>query len=104
MKKQIAKRNIVKDLSIAKASCLFNLMTAHTYIEKANKNKYMGSGVTITIKNINQTNDIICEEFMIKDGLSDATIKAIQDDIIYTLKNDIGLQVANALIKKYEDK
>ena len=49
-------------------------------------------------KNINQTNDIICEEFFIKDGLSDETIKAIQKDILYSLKNDLGLQQANFLI------
>jgi hypothetical protein len=96
------KRNIVKDLAITRASCLFNLTTAYTYIQKATRDRYMGSGVTITVKNINQNDDIICEEFMIKDGLSDATIKAIQDDIIYSFKNDIGLNTANALLKKCE--
>lgn len=98
--KKIIKRNIKKDLENSLASSLHKLIQAYTNIKRATKNRYMGSGILITIKNINQSNDTICEEFMIKDGLSDATIKAIQDDIIYSFKNDVWLSQANALIKK----
>lgn len=99
MKKPI-KRNIKKDLEHSLASSLHRLVQAYTDIRKTTKDRYMGSGILITIKNINQSNDTICEEFMIKDGLSDDTIKAIQNDIIYSFKNDVWLSQANALIKK----
>jgi hypothetical protein len=99
MKKPI-KRNIKKDLEQSLAGSLHRLVQAYTNIKKTTKDKYMGSGILITIKNINQSNDEICEEFMIKDGLSDATIKAIQDDIIYSFKNDVWLKNANNLVKK----
>lgn len=50
-------------------------------IGKCTINNYMASGVTITIKNINKKNHVICDEFMISDGLSPETIEAIKKDI-----------------------
>ena len=64
-----------------RAHDIATLKYGHINITKANQDKYNGSGVTITIKNINQDNNVIVEEVMIIDGLSDDTIACIQADI-----------------------
>ena len=84
--------NLEKDLSrqleILRASDIHRLTDAYKKIEKCSIEKYMASGVTLTIKNINKENFVICEEFMIADGLSDETIESIKKDIkrAYDLK------------------
>lgn len=75
------KQELKRELEILKADSFHALTTAYKAIDKCSSKNYMASGITITIKNINKTNSIICEEFCILDGLSDETIQTIKNDI-----------------------
>jgi len=70
---------LAEDLLQFKASDILTLAKAYKDIKKADKQRYMASGVIITIQNLSGT--VIVESVMISDGLSDATISALQADI-----------------------
>lgn len=80
-KKKVTKKELQEELAIIKARDIIALDSAYRNINKANIETYLGSGIRITVKNINKTNNVICNEFMISDGLSPDTIKAIKEDI-----------------------
>ena len=75
------KQELKRELQILNADNFHTLTNAYKQIDKCSSKNYMASGVTLTIKNINKTNNTICEEFLIIDGLSDETIEAIKRDI-----------------------
>lgn len=75
------RKELKRQIEILKADNLFNLSQAHANIGKCGQDRYMGSGVAITVRNINKENNVICEEFLIADGLSPETIEAIKNDI-----------------------
>jgi len=77
---------------ILKANDITVLANAFKNIDKTSSNRYMASGVTITINNINKEGFNIVEEFMIVDGLSQETINAIKNDIKRSY--DLRLQFA----------
>lgn len=81
-------KDLEREIEILKVESIHRLTDAYKNIDKCNMEKYMASGITITIKNINKKNHVICEEFMINDGLSFETIEAIKRDIkrAYDLK------------------
>jgi hypothetical protein len=70
---------LAKDLLQSKAHDIGTLASANRDIGKANTDKYMASGVIITVQNLSGAN--IVEPFMIVDGLSAETIAAIRADI-----------------------
>lgn len=82
------KKELKRDLQVKEADNFFRLATAYEKIDKCGQKNYTGSGVTMTIQNINKENFVVCEEFLILDGLSDETISAIKADIkrTYDLK------------------
>lgn len=89
MKKQ--KRNIKRELEICQASTLTRLATAYNKISTVNKNNFLSSAITITIKNINSSGkEIIIEEFAIFDGLSNETIEKLKNDILESHSNLIN--------------
>lgn len=63
----------------AKASYAATLGTAFDSIPKAGHDIYMGSGVIITVRAIGGKE--ITPPFMLRDGLSPETVKALQSDI-----------------------
>lgn len=69
------------DLRVIKAYDIGTLSRAYKSVDKASDKYYMGSGVTIAIKNTNAVNNTIVEEVLIVDGLSKETIDAIKRDI-----------------------
>jgi hypothetical protein len=69
------------EVRVLKASQLFVLTDAYRKIDKCGQDRYMGSGITLTIKNINKDNNVIVEEVIITDGLSPETIAAIKADL-----------------------
>lgn len=80
-KQKETKKQLKRKLQILESDNFYALAKAYENIDRCNTNNFMASGVTITIKNINKDNPIICEEFCILDGLSDETIEAIKKDI-----------------------
>lgn len=68
-----------KDLLQYKAHDIGTLSAAYREIAKANTDKYMASGVIITVQNLSGAT--IVEPFMVQDGLSADTIAALQADI-----------------------
>ena len=68
-------------LRILEASQLFRICDAVRNIEKCNTNAYMGSAVTMTIRNLRDDKNVVIEEVVINDGLSAETIQAIQRDL-----------------------
>lgn len=77
-----------REIELIKVDNIHRLTDAYKNIEKCTDKNYMASAITITIKNINQKNFIVCEEFSIADGLSPETVEAIKRDIkrTYDLK------------------
>ena len=80
--------NLERELEVLKAENIHRLTDAYKKIDKCTTTNYMASGITLTIKNINEKNFVVCEEFLISDGLSNETIQAIKNDIkrAYDLK------------------
>ena len=68
-------------LRILEASQLFRICAAVRNIEKCNTNVYMGSAITMTIRNLRDDKNVVVEEVAINDGLSTETIQAIQRDL-----------------------
>ena len=89
-KKKPTKNQLKRQIEILEADTIYRLAEAHKKIICCSPTKYMGSGVTLTIKNINKDNYVICEEFIILDGLSPDTSEAIRRDIerTYNLKKE----------------
>lgn len=85
---KVTKKQLKREIEILKSQNLHSLIEAFNNIGKCSKEKYTGSGITITIKNINKENFVICDEFFITDGLSKDTIDSIKRDIkdTYNLK------------------
>lgn len=81
MKTKTTKQQLKRELEILKATEIYRLTDAYKAIDRCNTSNYMASGITFTVKNINKTNNVVCEEFCILDGLSDETITAIKNDI-----------------------
>lgn len=83
--KQIEMQNKINHLAhklrVAEAESLIRLCSAHYNISNVGFDKYRASGVTLTIKNINQTSEVLIEEVLIADGLSPETIEAIKLDL-----------------------
>lgn len=79
------KKQVIEELTskLTTQQCyqLSRLSQAFEKINKCSTKNYLGSAVTITIKNINTSNNTVIEEFPIYDGLSDSTIEAIKEDI-----------------------
>jgi len=94
-KAKVTKKQLKRKIEILEANSIHALTDAFQDIEKCGESKYFGSGVTITIKNINKDNPIICNEFLIIDGLSEDTIKAIKADIkrTYDLKVSLSFKI-----------
>jgi len=78
-----------KDLMQAKAHDIGTLANANREIAKANTDKYMASGVIVTVQNLSGA--VIVEPFMISDGLSAETIAAIRADIKRTYNLRLAL-------------
>ncbi|MDA3806548.1 MAG: hypothetical protein PF440_01430 [Thiomicrorhabdus sp.] len=96
MTKQLTKvQKLEHENRILNASKPVVLSKAFNKIDTAGSVKYFGSGVTITIKNINTTNNVICEEFCIFDGLSSETIEAIKRDILKSAKANLTHPIHN---------
>lgn len=70
-----------KDLREYKAMDIMTLAQAHEAMMNTGTDRYMASGVIVTITNINGVGETIVGPFMIKDGLSKETIKALRADI-----------------------
>jgi hypothetical protein len=87
-KQKKTKQQLKREIQVSKADNFYSLSKAFKNIDKCSSRNYMGSGITIEIKNINKQNFVVCEEFMIIDGLSEETIEAIKKDIkrAYDLK------------------
>lgn len=68
-------------IRVLEACGLHAICEAYRNIDKCGSDRYLGSAVTITIKNINKTKNTVVEEVAISDGLSDETIAAIKADI-----------------------
>lgn len=73
-------RELERQLMEAQAQQIHNHHFASVGIEKASMNKWMGSAVFITITA--QGGREIVAPVAIRNGLSDATIKAIQEDLL----------------------
>ena len=73
-------RELERKLAEAQALQIHNYHFASVGIEKASINKFMGSAVIITVTALGGRE--IVAPVAIKNGLSDATIKAIQDDLL----------------------
>lgn len=106
MKKKLTRNELLKhENRVLKASDLSTLSTAYKNIDKCSEKNYIGSAITITIKNINKTGYIIADEFSIADGLSDATIAAIKKDIekSYNLKINhcLNCELTKKVMEKY---
>lgn len=80
-KQKETRKELKRKLQITESDSFYALTNAYKNIDSCTTDNFMASGVTITIKNINKNNPIICEEFCIIDGLSEETIKAIKKDI-----------------------
>lgn len=78
-----------RDAFYYKAADLFRAMLSHKEIGGLTKTKFMGSGVVISIHNLYGLP--IVEPTVIKDGLSDATIAALQADLKETQDLAIAL-------------
>ena len=74
-------KDIKNQLRILEASQLFRICDAVRNIEKCGIDRYTGSAVTITIRNLNVDINNVVEEVCINDGLSPETIQAIQQDL-----------------------
>jgi len=85
------KRELENELRKTRACDISALSQAYNNIEKCTNKNYMGSAVTLTIKNINLDNNIIIKEFSISDGLSEETIGAIKKDIKRTYELRVSL-------------
>ena len=79
IKKLSSTAQMAKDLLNYKAMDIMNLVNAYRNVAKTGKDKYMASGVIVTITNLNGVN--IVDPVMIADGLSAETIAALQADI-----------------------
>ena len=82
------KLNIIKEnealkheLRVMKASQKSVICEAFRNVSKCGTDRYMGSAVTITIRNINKDKNVVVEEVCISDGLSAETIAAIKADL-----------------------
>lgn len=100
MKKATKKEILKHENRVMKASQLLTLNSAYRNIDKCSIEKYLASGITITIKNINKQNNVICEEFIINDGLSPETIEAIKKDIERSYDLIINHPINTPLTKK----
>ena len=85
-KPKLSKRELKNKLRLLNAGSFTTLAKAINSIESCGRTRYTASGVTITIKDLSDTDNIIVEEFMITDGLSDESIKALKNDLISTYK------------------
>lgn len=72
---------IENELRVLKAGRVSTLCAAYKNLDKCNQERFMGSGVTIIIKNINKTDNMMVEEVIITDGLSPETIAALKADV-----------------------
>lgn len=75
------KKELKRELNIKDSDNFYRLAEVYKKIDKCSQSNYIGSGIVLTIKNINKENFVICDDFMIIDGLSDETIQAIKKDI-----------------------
>lgn len=75
------KKELKRELIIKESDSFYRLAEAYKKINKCTQSNYIGSGIVLTIKNINKENFIVCDDFLIIDGLSDETIQAIKKDI-----------------------
>ena len=80
-KKLTAAQRAAKDLREYRAMDIMTLAQAHEAMLKTGTDRYMASGVIVTITNINGTGETIVGPVMIKDGLSQETIRALRADI-----------------------
>lgn len=74
-------QKLENEVRVLTASQRFIISAAYRDLEKCGQDRYAASGVTITIKNLNPTNNIIVREVVIPDGLSAETIKALKADV-----------------------
>lgn len=80
-KKITPAQRAAKDLREYKAMDIMTLAKAHEDMLKTGSDRYMASGLIITITNINGTGETVVGPVMIKDGLSADTIAALRADI-----------------------
>lgn len=80
-KKLTAAQKAAKELREYKAMDIMTLAQAHEAMLKTGSDRYMASGVIVTITNINGLGETIVGPVMIKDGLSADTIAALRADI-----------------------
>jgi hypothetical protein len=80
---------LAKDLLQYKAMDVMTLFMAYHAMKKVNKDKYMASGVIVTIQNL--SGETIVGPFMVQDGLSAETIAAIQADIKATYDHRLAI-------------
>ena len=79
---KITKEQLLTKYEILQASNLVRNKQAFDKLEELKKlNNYVGSALTITIKNINEKNRTVIEEFVISDGLQESTIEALKNEI-----------------------
>lgn len=80
---------MTKDLLYYKAHDILTLSKAFKDVSKCNSDKYMASGVIITIRDLSGKE--VVESFMISDGLSEDSIAALKADIKRTYDLRVSL-------------
>jgi len=70
---------MTNELRNMKAQDIGTLSAAHEAVSRADKKRFMASGVIVTLTNLSGVT--IAEPFTVADGLSDETIRALQADI-----------------------
>lgn len=78
---RVNKSDLERQLLHCKAYDISTLYASYRDMDKTGNDRYMASGVIISIQNINKTKSTIIEPTMIMDGLSAETIEAIKKDI-----------------------
>lgn len=100
------RKDIVEKLKhenrIRKAGDIGTLALAYKNIEKASAEDYMGSGIILSISNINFDRSVIVQDVLITDGLSPDTIAAIARDIKRSYLDKVTL-VSSSFQCKVED-
>lgn len=89
-KKPTQMQTLRKDLMVSRAHDILRLATSHKDIAKLTTDRYMASGLIISIRNL--SGNTVIEDTLIADGLSPETIAAIQADIKRT--HDLRLAFA----------
>ena len=79
--KKNTRKDLEHELRVLKACGISRICDAYRTLENCGIDKYLGSAVTITIKNINREKEIIIEEVAITDGLSAESIDALKNDL-----------------------